>query len=627
MMNTHQDSEQQLAASGPQAEAGEVFVDFEPVGRRGPCARGSTLLDCARLLGAGIAAVCGGHGTCGRCKVVPATDTVSGPTTIETTLLSHSELSAGVRLACQCRVLRDCLVTVPPESLSTPQRAQIEGLEVAAGSDPPVTSVEVTVSAPSMHDVQGDADRVLHAAGKGTATIDVAAARALPPLLRASDWALRLAIRDDEVIRVSNLSMPTLGLAVDLGTTKIAAYLVNMLSGEVLAAEGRMNPQIRYGEDVVSRMTHALTNEGGARDLCTSVVDALNEMTERLVASVGYTTDALVEAVIVGNTAMHHLLLTLPVDSLSRSPYVPAISAPMDIKARELGLRLSQGAYVHVFPNIAGFVGGDHVAALLAIDASPSGSPTLVIDIGTNTEVCLLANGRRTSVSCASGPAFEGGHIRDGMRAAAGAIEHVEISGDEVHVQTIEDSDPVGLCGSGILDTLAEMHRNGIVDRMGRLDTSHSRVKNSDRGKEYVLVSGEGRNGKPSIGMTQGDVRQLQLAKSAIETGIQLLLVHEQLAPTDLSAVVVAGAFGTYIDLQSAMAIGMLPELPLERYKQVGNAAGAGAKLALSSLARRREAVEIAARTGYLELAAEPTFMKRFVDNTYIAPFEMTEGD
>ena len=605
-----------------------VLVDFEPIGRRGPCPRGATLMECAHLLGVGLAAVCGGNGTCGRCKVIPAAGTVSEPTSAEMSLLSPSESAQGVRLACQCKVLADCLVSVPPDSLSTPQRAQVEGLEVSAGGDPPVATRQVTVWPPSMHDVEGDADRVLKALGGATPlTLDVEAARLLPAILRECEWTVQAAVRGSEVVHMSRPFVSTLGLAVDLGTTKIAAYLVDLTTGKVLAADGRMNPQIRYGEDVVSRMTHVLTSTGGARELSESVVVALNELAQDLTAEVHKSPQSIVEAVIVGNTAMHHLLLSLPIDSLSRSPYVPALSQAMDVKARELGLNFAPGGYVHVFPNIAGFVGGDHVAALLAINSTATAERTLIIDIGTNTEVCLVSDGRRTSASCASGPAFEGGHIRDGMRAAAGAIEHVEIVGDDVHLQTIDDGEPVGLCGSGILDTLAELYRNDIVDKMGRLSKTHPRVATTDRGREYVLVPSEKRGGKPSVGMTQGDVRQLQLAKSAIETGIQVLLDNAGISPDDLGSVIVAGAFGTYIDLSSAMSIGMLPNLPLERFKQVGNAAGAGAKLALSSVSRRAEAVALARNTAYLELAADPGFMTRFVDNTYIAPFGAAGGD
>ncbi|MCK5585086.1 DUF4445 domain-containing protein, partial [Candidatus Bipolaricaulota bacterium] len=350
---------------------------------------------------------------------------------------------------------------------------------------------------------------------------------------------------------------------------------------------GAMNPQIRYGEDVVTRMAHALSSPSGAGDLSSAAIGALNDMVTQLTEETGTDPDRILEAVVVGNTAMHHLLLGLPVEQLSRSPYVPAVRESLDIKARTLGLSYSPGAYLHLPPNIAGFVGGDHVAMLLATQVAKATNPVLAIDIGTNTEVCLAAHGKLTSASCASGPAFEGGHIRDGMLAAPGAIEHIDIEDDKVLLQTIDGAEPVGLCGSGILDGLATLLQHGIVDRMGRFKKDDPRVMTIDSKREFVLVSSEQRGGKPALGLTQQDVRQLQLAKSAIETGIAALLQHASLKQEELSSIIVAGAFGTYIDLSSAIAIGMLPSLPLERFRQVGNAAGTGAKMALSSISMR----------------------------------------
>jgi uncharacterized 2Fe-2S/4Fe-4S cluster protein (DUF4445 family) len=369
-------------------------------------------------------------------------------------------------------------------------------------------------------------------------------------------------------------------------------------------------------------MSHVLQSENGAAELYDAVVASLNDLARDLAAEAGTDVSHIVEATIGGNTAMHHLLLGLPVSQLARAPYVPAVSQSIDVKARDLGLAIAGGAYVHVLPNIAGFVGGDHVAMLLATNIQQTHDPVLAVDIGTNTEVCLAASGKLTSVSCASGPAFEGGHIRDGMRAANGAIERVEVRDGEVHIQVIGETTPVGICGSGILDALGELTRNGIADRMGRLEASHPLVVSEDKAREFVLVPAEKRQNGSPLGLTQGDVRQLQLAKAAIATGIQVLLANAGLAPDDLSRVIIAGAFGTYIDLDSAMAVGMLPRLPLDRYTQVGNAAGSGAKLALASAARREEAAALARSIGYIELASDPKFMMRFVANTYLEEFQ-----
>ncbi len=607
-----------------------IHIEFEPVGRRGSCLKGLTLLDCARQLGVALAAVCGGNGTCGRCKVVLLSGTLSELTSSERSQLSEHELSSGFRLACQALPGTDCVIHVPPESLTTAQRTQVEGLQVIHGDDPPVVSYEVGVTAPSLTDVDGDVDRVLHALAEvhhaECDLVDIQVAQTLSPILREHNWTAAASVRGRELVAVGPWPSQTLGLAVDLGTTKIASYLLDLATGDTLGMLGAMNPQIRYGEDVVSRMAYALTSPSGPDELASASVAALNDMLGELCAAAQADPKRILEAVVVGNTAMHHLFLKLPVQQLSRAPYVPALREALDVKARTIGLVVNPAAYVHFPPNIAGFVGGDHVAMLLATQAGDATNPTLAIDIGTNTEVCLAANGHLTSVSCASGPAFEGGHIRDGMRAAPGAIEHVELDGDRVLLQTVDDAEPVGLCGSGILDALAELLKHGILDRRGRLKTDHPRVRTTDSGREFVLVPVEQRNGRPPLGLTQQDIRQLQLAKAAIQSGIHVLLEHAGLVPAQLSSVVVAGAFGTYIDLKSAIAIGMLPSLPLERFRQVGNAAGAGAKLALTSTSLRDRARSLARSVSYLELAAAPGFMKRFVQSTYLESFESNGG-
>jgi len=608
----------------------QIHVTFEPVGRRSALPTGLTLLECARRLGVGLSAICGGHGTCGRCRVRLAEGRLTPPTSIEESFFSADELRQGMRLACQAMPTADCVVHIPPESLTAVQRTQVEGLQVTPAADPPIVQHRLTVSAPSMHDVAGDVDRIvaaLNTARPGACTsVDALSLRGVSALLRAHDWTIGVSLREKELIAAGLWPSPALGLAVDVGTTKIAAYLLDLSTGGTLAARGAMNPQIQFGEDVISRLSYALTREQGAVELSRCVVQGINALVEELAEEAGKDPNDILEVVIAGNTAMHHLLLGLPVGPLSRAPYVPALSDAIDVKARELGLLSAPGAYVHFLANVAGFVGGDHVAMLTAIGIQCDSGPALAIDIGTNTEVCLASHGTLTSVSCASGPAFEGGHIRDGMRAAPGAIEHVSVARGEVHLEVIDSVAPVGICGSGILDALAELVRDGAVDAAGRLDTNHPRVVGAGSTKEFVLVSQEERGGGAALGITQGDIRQLQLAKAAIATGIETLLRMARLKPDDLSSVIIAGAFGSYIDVGSAIGIGMLPPLPLSRFRQVGNAAGAGAKLVLSSCSTRRSARELARRIGYIELAATDGFMQQFVRHTYLNRWKELKG-
>ena len=601
----------------------KYHVDFEPVGRRGTCPANTSLLDAARHLGVELVSLCDGRGNCGDCKVqVLAAEGLAPPTAAEQVHLTPQELQEGYRLACQVRPRGQVKVRVPPESLTTPQRTQVEGLEVQVALDPPVRSSELQVAPPSMADLRADGDRVLAALqeqGIGCRTLDMAVLQSASPHLRDWDWHVQAVVRDAECVAVTAPSRRLLGLAVDLGTTKVAGYLLDLHSGEVVASKGLMNPQIAYGEDVITRISRILGAPAEATRMQALVVGALNELAAEMAAAAGATAQEIVEAVVVGNTAMHHLLLRLPVMQLALAPYVPAVSQALDVKAREIGMCIAPGAYLHSLPNIAGFVGADHVAMILATGIRNTEGLVLALDIGTNTEVCLSNHGRMSSVSCASGPAFEGAHIKHGMRAAAGAIERLRLAGDGVEYQTIGGAPPAGLCGSGILDALAQLYEHGVVDQTGKLG-DHPRVRTRNGEREFVLVSERERDGGKGITITQRDVRELQLAKGAIRTGIAALLEDAGREAQEIDSVIIAGAFGSYIDVSSAITIGMLPGLPLERFRQVGNAAGTGARLALLSRQKRNEAQEIARQVRYIELARVPDFQRLFAEAMYLGP-------
>jgi len=599
----------------------EHHVDFEPVGRRGSCPADASLLEAARHLGVDLVSICGGEGACGRCRVQVLTPAgVSPPTSHEQEALSTSELQSGYRLACQARLCGDVKVRVPPESLSTPQRTQVEGLEVPTSPDPPVHGIELHLSPPAMDSLLADGDRVLAALqsqGVNCHSMDLTVRQDASPRLRRWDWRLQAVVRDGECVALRPPASAMLGLAVDLGTTKIAGYLVDLHNGQTVASRGLMNPQIAYGEDVITRISRVITAPAEAIRMQELLVEALNELAAELAATVSAQAQDIVEAVVVGNTAMHHLFLRLPVAQLALAPYVPAVSQALDVKAREVGLHIAPGAYIHLLPNVAGFVGADHVAMILAVAMSDSPGLVLALDIGTNTEVCLASNGQLSSVSCASGPAFEGAHIHHGMRAAAGAIEHLRLVDDRVEYQTIAGAPPVGLCGSGILDALAQLYQHGVLDATGKMG-DHPRIRAHENQREFVLVSAEERQGETAIGITQRDVRELQLAKGAIRCGVEALLQDAGRSAHEIDQVIIAGAFGTYIDVASAITIGMLPDLPQERFRQVGNAAGTGARLALLSRQKRAEAQAIGQRVRYIELAGVPNFQRLFAESMYL---------
>jgi uncharacterized 2Fe-2S/4Fe-4S cluster protein (DUF4445 family) len=595
-------------------------VDFEPVGRRGKFSENQSLLDCARQLNVDIVSICGGIGACHRCKVQVISGDVSAVTAAEKSALSEKELSRNYRLACLTYPRGKTKIHVPPESLSAPQRTQVEGLELDVKPDPLVRGLNAQLNAPSLGMPESDDHNLWTALARQhnvpDGSIDILVQQSLSPTLRDSHWKVRIALREREIVALGEHAARWLGLAVDIGTTKIAVYLVDMETGKTLASKGLMNPQISYGEDVVSRIFAAGKSEEGAAKLQTLLVDALNETASALCAEVHANRSAIVDAVVVGNTAIHHLFLRLPVNQLGMSPYVPAVRSAVDIKARDLGLQIAPGGYVHLLPNIAGYVGADHVAMLLATKIVEAEHIVLALDIGTNTEICLNSHGRLTSVSCASGPAFEGAHIKYGMRAAPGAIEHVRLSGDTLIIQTIGGQPPVGICGSGLLDVVSQLRLNNVLDASGRMG-AHPRVRKDNGISEFVLVE---RGNQDAITVSQKDVRELQLAKAAIRLGVRALVEAAGLTEYKIEEVIIAGAFGTFIDVESAIGIGMLPDLPLDRFKQVGNAAGTGARLALISQDQRLKAQQIALRDGYIELAGIPDFHRKFAEVSSIAP-------
>jgi uncharacterized 2Fe-2S/4Fe-4S cluster protein (DUF4445 family) len=542
---------------------------------------------------------------------------VSDPSSSEKETFTSGELREGWRLACQTYAASDCKVHVPAESMTAPQRTQVEGQEVTVAPEPTVRACPVTLQESTLCNIQADDENLLKTINRehdlSCTRTDIEVLRGFSPLLRSCNWECRAMVRGHEIIGVSARQGPVLGFAVDLGTTKIAGYLLDLKDGKTLATKGIMNPQISYGEDIISRIQATLSSPTAGADLQKAAVEALNQMASDLCREAGAAVTDIVDGVIVGNTAMHHLLLGLPVKQLVLAPFVPAVSRALDCKAREMGLRVAPGAYVHFLPNIAGFVGGDHVAMLLATTQVKPRNLVIALDIGTNTEVSLIDGESISSVSCASGPAFEGYHIKHGMRAARGAVERVRIEGNTVQIETIDGAAPAGICGSGVLDAMAQLHLAGVVDRSGRMLEGHPRVRTVQGYREFVLVQ-EGESGAPmAIVLTQQDIRELQLAKAAIRTGIQILLTTSGRKERDLDQVIIAGAFGSYIDVASAVAIGMMPDLPLDRFKQVGNAAGMGARMALVSSSQRMKAQVMASRVKYVELGSAPKFSETFL--------------
>ena len=591
-------------------------VDFEPVGRRVEVAPNTTLLEAAQLARLALASACGGMGNCGQCRVEICVGNVSPPTVDEENILTELELQRGQRLACNTHIQSDVKVHVPESSLITAQRLQLESNLGELTLDPLIRAYDLQVSPPTLHDPRPDLERLASAIppipGQAIGA-DPAVVCQITETARACDWRLTAFLRDAEIVGVVAHGSPPVGLAVDLGTTKIAAILVDLSSGDELAVTGALNPQIGYGEDVISRLAYAYGNPDGGHTLASVARQALDNLLGKLTGQAGVSRDQVADVCIVGNTAMTHLLLELPVRQLATSPYVAATNAAIDVKARDLGLITAPGAYVHVLPCIGGFVGADHVAMILASRLDQTDHVAVGIDIGTNTEIALAGPDKGlTSVSCASGPAFEGAHISDGMRAATGAIEAIELTATGLNLKTVDDAPAIGLCGSGIVDGVAELRRWHLINERGRFDRHHQRVREGRRGAEFLLVSADQSGSQRDVVITQDDVNEIQLAKGAIRAGLEVLLDATDTAPEEVKEVVIAGAFGSFLKVQSALDMGLLPRLPKARYRQVGNAALVGARWALSSRQAREHAQQIASQANYLELATYPRFSRRF---------------
>ena len=593
------------------------LLDFPQFGRQIRSRPGETIFQSARRSGLRIVGACGGRGSCGTCILRVVEGQFShGAGGHDPVLHQAKGTGKGKWLrACQILPQSDCVLEVAQRSLAPVVRAEPDHVhgQAALDIDPDILWHEVAVEPATLDDPVSDAERVTRALASPVDEIDVIAARALPDLLRSHGWKLRVGLRRGEWIGSFPPGKPALGLAVDLGTTNAAAFLMDLETGAQLGRLGIENPQTAWGADLISRINHAAREPAAAAALHEAATAAINSLAHDLCHAIGAAVTDIADIVVCGNTAMHHLLLGLPVRQLGRAPFVAAMAGGIELKARELGITVAPGAYLHAAPNIGGFVGGDHVAALLATEPDWRDKGTsLVLDIGTNTEISLIHQGVIRSASCPSGPALEGGHISCGMRAAIGAIERVKTIDGRIHVETIGGSPAVGLCGSGVVDAVAALLQGGMLGGRGRLTSGHPDIHDAAGGRYAVLA--------PDIHFSQHDIRAVQLAKAAIQTATDLLLSDAGLAAQDLDRVIIAGAFGVYLDVASGIAIGLFPKLPLERFRQVGNAAGLGVRQMLLSRKARSRAMELAGHCRYVELSSRGEFQKIFLNNIGFPP-------
>ena len=585
---------------------------FPEIDREISCREDETVFQSARRHGLRIVGACGGRGTCGACTIRIAGGRVATLNAGEPPGGNGVDVSRRKKWirACCVRPRSDCTIEIAPRSLAPIARAEIQTDDFSGdiSPDPMICAHDITVPEATLQDNLSDLERVRRVLGDRVDAIDLGAARELPEVLRRHAWSARIFRRASTIVAVAPPARRGLGLAIDLGTTNVAGFLIDLETGRRLASLGIENPQVAWGADLVSRINYATGGHDRIDELQRAASTAINALGHDLCRAIGAQTSDIVDLAVCGNTAMQHLLLGLPVRQLGRAPFVAALRDTADVSARDLGLNVASGASVYVAANIGGFVGSDHVAALHATrDIWMSGTTSLVMDIGTNTEISLIYRGEVLSASCPSGPALEGGHISCGMRAADGAIERVHTAGGRIEFSTIGDRPAVGICGSGILDVIAASRHLDLLDDGGRIARHHPAIGLVGIQRAILLA--------PGVHVTQSDIRAVQLAKAAIRTGVDLLLEQMNIREAAIERFVLAGAFGSLVDVRSALDIGLLPDIPHDRFSQVGNAAGVGITRMLASGAERTAARHLAARCAYVELSTRPQFQKRFMQN------------
>lgn len=632
-----------------EAAPSDALVIFMPSGRRARFALGTPLLDAARSLGVYVESVCGGRGICGRCQVVPShgvfakhaitsrPESLSATNEVEHRYAEKRTLPADRRLSCQARVQGDVVVDVPTDTAVNNQVVRKRAEARAITRDLATHLHYVELPPPDMEHPLGDLDRIIEHLRRehGLEAIDCDAA-VLPtvqPALASGGYKVTVAVHADArrpaVVGVWPGYRETLhGIACDIGSTTIACHLVDLMSGRTIASAGTANPQIRFGEDLMSRVSYVMLNPGGREALTSAVRDAVNTLIARVAAQGGASADDILEAVFVGNPIMHHLFLGLDPTPLGQAPFALAVSGALTLTSREIGLALHPGARAYVLPCIAGHVGADAAAVALA-EAPHTGLETsLIVDVGTNAEILLGNSQRLLAASSPTGPAFEGAQISCGQRAAPGAIERVRIdpetleprikvigadmwSTEEGFADATSLVGVTGVCGSGIIEALAEMFLAGIILHDGTIDGAlaerSDRIVKDGRTFAYVLW-----RSPVELKITQTDVRAIQLAKGALYAGVRLLM--ERLGVTQVDRIKLAGAFGTHIDPKYAMVIGLIPDCDLSRVAAVGNAAGTGARMALLNRGHRREVETLVGKVEKIETALEPRFQELFVD-------------
>ncbi|MBU4228501.1 DUF4445 domain-containing protein [bacterium] len=616
-----------------------IKVTFLPDRKNIKVDKGTTILEAMERAVISIDTPCGGKGICGKCKIL-INKGITTATPIGEELLSKEEIKKGFRLACQTKLFTDTVIEIPQEirlDFKKVYSSHLKGDINRVNHDFTFTSnlkkIFLELKKPSLADQSSDWQRIKEGLllkgikNAHTLKVNIEILKKMPDLIREADFKITAIICDDEIIDIEsgNTTKKSYGIAFDIGTTTVVGYLVDLESGIELSVVAKTNPQVVYGDDVISRIGFTRQDKDGLLKLQKEIVNTLNEIIKETAQRAKISSDNIYKMSVAGNTCMHHLLLGLNPSYIASSPYIPVIKEDLSIKIRDIPeLTLKPNANIYMLPNISAYVGADIIAGVLATCMWKKEKNILFLDLGTNGEIVLSARGKLWACSAAAGPAFEGARISSGMRAAEGAIDKVKMDYKSFAYSVIKAGKVRGICGSGLIDLIAEMLKLGLINKSGKLidreecnselsEEIKKRIIKGEKGNKFLLAKDkETENGKP-IYLTQRDIRELQLAKAAIFAGIKILLKEVNISPEDIQEILLAGAFGNFIDKESARRIGLIPFFPLEKIESVGNAAGRGAEIALLSEKTRKICEKISKDIKYIELSSRADFQEEFI--------------
>jgi uncharacterized 2Fe-2S/4Fe-4S cluster protein (DUF4445 family) len=629
----------------------KFIVDFEPISLRVLIDTKLNLYQTLVNSGIRITSLCGGQGTCGKCKVIiqEGIEFLNPYTNIEKELLKKQEINQNYRLACQCYIRKDLnnilnissplqiKVFLPQELLIENFKILTSGMNKGVNLNPSIIKEFIKIKKPDLAEPIADLERIIssYLDSKTNKTdkripfeIVYSVLKKIPTILRDQDHNITITLWNNHKIiecEAGDRTKDNFGIAFDIGTTTIVGYLISLNNGKIYSIDSALNPQTVYGEDVVSRITYVKNNKESLTKLKTIVLECLNKIIQSTCKSAGITPEQIYEAVIVGNSVMHHLFLGIDPSYIGLSPFVPSVQQGLNIPAKEVELQICPEGNIYMLPLIAGFVGADTMGVIISSEIEKETELTLVIDVGTNGEIIIGNKDILATGSCAAGSALEGAHITHGMRAASGAIDTVHINPDNFNVSytTINNEVALGICGSGLIDIIAEMLKARIITRSGGFNkefTSHERFIKSSKKIEFIIASKDETSLQRNITISQNDIRELQMAKGAFYCGTRLILQKvNELYKKDLTInqIFLAGAFGNYINKNNAKFIGMIPDIPEDRILQIGNAAGIGAQNCLLNQDLRNKAQELLRSINYVEIAVQKNFQKEYAESLY----------